>query len=387
MERKRKKLGIKFPASKNIDENPNEQFKQGQETELFPDNDIFEDDFSAKIDSKPKVKDDFSLDFDDKAEEDLFPSGDLFDDDFGINDDEILDINQPEINEDPNETEQIIVTPPKQEVHNSTRKALVVDPETTYIFVFGEGSAGKSVMMSGLIRYLDVYNEYGPTHVCCDTSAEQTKGDLILDRMRENVSKGKYVDRTGEIDNTENIFSTEINLEFVPNNRKKPKMPFCILEMAGEDLKQIGPQNNGKLDGKINGYLHHPDCNILFICTVDPDKPLEGDRLINRFLDYTRSIGREENPILVSINKWDKERDNFNSNVNKYFETNIPTLNRSTQNENRDFTRMGYSIGQDIDKKNYIYDPKDSEKLFKWLYEKATGEKIDETKKRSFWNK
>lgn len=371
MERKKKRLGIKFPQEKSIDENQKNQSEPIIEENPIIDEDIFN--FDIDIENEPDETLELDLTMDEEAEENLFE--DIAKDDFVVDDSLEEELKK--------ETEIVKETKPTSQKNNT----LIVDPETTYVFVFGEASAGKSVMMSGLIRYLDVHNEYGSLHVCCDNSAEQKRGDKILDRMREKVSKGEYVDRTGQIDNTENIFSTEINLEFVPNDRKKPRMPFCVLEMAGEDLKQIGPQHKGELDSRINGYLHHPDCNILFICVVDPNRPQEAERLINRFLDYTRSIGREENPILVSVNKWDQEKDKFNNDVNSYFKQNIPILNRSTQNSNRDYSRMGFSIGTEIDQNHYIYNPKESEVLFKWIYQKATGEKIEETKKRRFWNK
>ena len=369
MERKRKKLGIKYPREKSIDENKENE----SEPITGEDPKIEEDIFEINIENEFDETEEIDLTMEEEAEENLFEEISTGDIDFGDSIEE----------EDKIDTEIAKETKPASKNNNT----LIVDPETTYVFVFGEGSAGKSVMMSGLIRYLDVHNEYGSLHGCCDNSAEQKRGDKILDRMREKVSKGEYVDRTEDIDNTENIFSTEINLEFVPNDSKKPTMPFCVLEMSGEDLKQIGPQHKGELDSRISGYLHHPDCNILFICVVDPNRPQEAERLINRFLDYTRSIGREENPILVSVNKWDQEKDKFNNDVNSYFKQNIPILNRSTQNSNRDYSRMGFSIGKEIDQNHYIYNPKDSEVLFKWIYKKATGEKIEETKKRGFWNK
>lgn len=274
----------------------------------------------------------------------------------------------------------------------SSNIELVVDPDTSYFFVFGATTAGKTAMMSGLSYYMKAISD-GQLRTCSDeTLTNHRTGEYVLQDMTRRVKKGEFVAGTGRLEKTDNVFPTEINLEYIPQDSNKYSMPFCILEMAGEDLQELnitdGGKGGGKLDERISAYLHHPNCSMAFICVVDSDKPNESEELIERFINYTHKIGREENPILISVNKWDKVKDNYNNDVNEYFKKEIPILNKITRDPDREYSKMGFSIGKTDDSDSYYkYDHSDSEKLFKWMYECATGTSIDEVQPKSFFSK
>lgn len=260
----------------------------------------------------------------------------------------------------------------------------IVDPDTTYFFVFGLTSAGKSVMLSGLVYYLSAIHKDGQVKATGDLdSVHHKRGEYVSSQMQERVEAGEFVEPTKMINNTELVLPSEINLEYIPRkSESKSSMSFCLLEMAGEDLAQIqltdGGNKGGKLDEKINAYLKNPDCNIAFICVVDPEAASKSQLVIRQFLNYTDKIGRGESPVLIAVSKWDKVSHEYDNDVNKYFEEKIPSLNRLSEDEDREYTKMGFSIGEVLGEKNYKFNPIDSEKLFKWIYETSTGSPYDQ---------
>lgn len=273
-------------------------------------------------------------------------------------------------------------------------KPLVVDPDTTYFFVFGLASAGKSVMLSGLIYYLSAFHTKGQIKSTGDRDTDNHKrGDAVLSKMRRKVKSGEFVDRSKQIDKNEFVFPSEIHLKYVPSmSENKYEMPFCLLEMAGEDLKEIKLKDDGKsggeFDERINSYLMHPNCSIAFICVVDPDDSDESEQVISEFITYLEKIGRTTNPALIAVSKWDRFKEEYNNNVDKYFDDNIKLLDRITEDEDREFTKMGFSIGSvSEDDTSYDFKPSDSEKLFKWMYEIAIGIPFDQEINPSFLSK
>ena len=267
-----------------------------------------------------------------------------------------------------------------------------VDPDTTYFFVFGLKSAGKSVMLSGLVYYLKAFRN-GQLKSISDLNADnQKRGDFVMSQMKSRVKAGKWVQESMVIDKTEFVFPSEINLEYIPlQSENKYTMPFCLLEMAGEDLGQIklsdGGKKGGKLDDRINAYLLNPNCDIAFICVVDPDDPDESEDVIEQFIDYTEKIGRHESPVLIAIAKWDKVCNEYNNDVDNYFDNVVPSLDKLTLSEHREYTKMGFSIGQVFEDNSYKFFPKDSEKLFKWMYEITTGVSYDQNINESLFGK
>lgn len=259
----------------------------------------------------------------------------------------------------------------------------VVDPDTTYFFVFGLSSAGKSVMLSGLIYYLKAIRSGQLKSISDLNVINQKRGDFVMSQMRTRVRDGQWVEKSKMIEQAEFVFPSEINLEYIPlRSENKYTMPFCLLEMAGEDLAQIklsdGGNKGGQLDERINAYLLNPNCDIAFVCVVDPDDPGESQEVIEQFIDYTEKIGRHESPVLLAISKWDKVRNDFNNDVDKYFSEVIPSLDKLTLSEEREYTKMGFSIGKVFEDDSYKFFPKDSEKLFKWMYEITTGVPYDQ---------
>lgn len=268
----------------------------------------------------------------------------------------------------------------KQE--NESTIELEIAPQTTYFFVFGLPAAGKSVMVSGLIHYLRAFSEGQVYPIGSADKNNHRRGDYVYAEMTKSVRKGEFVPRTVNLQDDQSL-STEINLEFAPSDVNKDKFPFCILEMAGEDLEKVRLKNFGReggiLDERINAYLEHPDCNIKFICVLDVDNPDDSQDLIDEFLTYARRLGHENNQVLLTVNKWDKVSDQY-ENVEQYLRNNAEILFKRLYDPEREYEFMPFSIGPVDAVGRYGYQYQDSKKLFEWMYEVGIGEPLNEEK-------
>ena len=123
-----------------------------------------------------------------------------------------------------------------------------------------------------------------------------------------------------------------------------------------------------------------------FICVVDVDTPENSEDLINQFLRYAHKSGHTSNPVLVTVNKWDKIADQYSS-VKEYLEEKLPILTNNLFNDNREMAYMKFSIGDvisdEINGDTYKFQPDDSRKLLDWMYETATGESLYDKKATS----
>lgn len=255
---------------------------------------------------------------------------------------------------------------------------LEIDPNRTYFFVFGAAKAGKSTMVQSLAWYLKAFANGQIESISSADKQNHRQGDYVLSEMIKNVKKGEYASDTRKL--KDEVLSTEINLLFKPENQKKPDFPFCILEMAGEDLQAIELQDFGKtggiLDKRINAYLKHPDCSMVFICTIDVEFPDKSEDFIDAFLDYARKLGHETNPILVTINKWDIVASQYTDGEH-FLKEKTPIIYKKLHDPNRYFSYMPFSIGEGIDNIHFKnHNKEDAKKLFEWMYEVSMGESI-----------
>jgi 50S ribosomal subunit-associated GTPase HflX len=123
-----------------------------------------------------------------------------------------------------------------------------------------------------------------------------------------------------------------------------------------------------------------------FICVVDIDTPENSEDLINQFLMYVHKVGHTSNPVLITVNKWDKIADQYNS-VKEYIEDKLPILTNNLFDDNREMAYMKFSIGDVVSDSlkgdTYKFKPEDSRKLLDWMYETALGESLNKDVKTS----
>ncbi|HAA17156.1 MAG TPA: hypothetical protein DCE41_37765 [Cytophagales bacterium] len=253
---------------------------------------------------------------------------------------------------------------------------LVIDEDYTYFFVFGLTTAGKSAMLSGLIYYMDTARlgvlrpQGGESH--------QKRGRYLIKRMRDKVRSGTFIEGTQTLNAQSANLVTEINLRFEPKHPKLPPLQFCLLEMAGEDLKEVEIQESGdggEFDDRIDAFLTHPDVELMFICVVDTDFPQRSEDAIRDFMDHLYDKGHQENPLLLTVNKWDKVSEEYGDDIERYLRENLPSVMNSLEDQQREhIAYLDYSIGEvNVTENTFAYKDKDSKRLFKWIYKAASG--------------
>lgn len=173
-----------------------------------------------------------------------------------------------------------------------------INKNTNYIFLFGSAQAGKSVITSTLLYYLNT-NE-GVLRPNKELSNDK-EARVLKNVFFDNLKKGILPERTtaGGI--------TNLNFTFEPNNQSEKVRPINLtfLEIAGDDLVKI--KNEGMFPEHIDKYLR-AEIPLTFIIVTSYDNAHSEDTLINEFLDELERYGinPETANIILVISKWDK---------------------------------------------------------------------------------
>lgn len=263
---------------------------------------------------------------------------------------------------------------------------LNIDPDVTYFFVVGPPSSGKSTMMSGLVYYLRSRAEGRLKVLNSKDESHHVDGLELLEKMKQSVRKGEFMKGSKRMVK-KHTFPDELNLQFIPQDAKKPSMKFSFVDMAGDDLERIMATKDGSLNPRIQAYLDHPECNLVFIFTIDVnDTDNFSEDMIDRFLDHLDSVGHENNPVLFAATKWDKVKGSYDD-VRDYFESELAVLNNVAKRAHRDVSIIDFTIGSTTKDNTFTYDFKDSERIFNWMYQLETGYSLKEPVKRSFFQR
>ncbi|NOQ75773.1 MAG: hypothetical protein GQ574_27445 [Crocinitomix sp.] len=254
---------------------------------------------------------------------------------------------------------------------------LEVDPDIPYFFVFGQSNSGKTAMVNGLIHYLKTMAQGQLEILNSSDKVYHKSGRDVLFEMSEDVEDSTFNQKGRAIYNEQNFSPNEINLLFTPDDIRIPIMPFCLLDMVDESMQEAMLTDGGikgDRDGRVNAYLQHPDCSLVFVLVINIDFPDESEDLIVQFLDYAKSLGHTNNPVLFAVNKWDLEKEGYDSIID-YFQEKLPILEHLRKDPNRSTAIMDFSIGKLSESEGgvYRYDLKDSERLMKWMYQITTG--------------
>lgn len=359
-----------FVEDKNsIFDEANDSITNGR---FYSTTDSYSEEKNVESEDIAEIEEDIFTSSPDDSEPDLptFGTEDPSDDIFGVND----------------------YDPPTTSPKGQTPITLTIDPELTYFFVMGNTTAGKSAMLSGLLFYLKTAGIGQLQPIGDNSQTNHQKGEVVLNNMIRRVREGVFIEGTRVLDGSSDR-PKELNLEFQPSDASKDYFPFCLLEMAGEDLKkvQIGQDGSGgAFDKRIAAYLEHPDCKLVFICVIDGLRPTESEDLIDEFISHINRKGFENHPILFTVNKWDLLKINYES-PKEFINKKMPVLKGNLLDQNRSISYMGFSLGEtytDAQSKVRVkYNPTDSEKLFNWMYETSMGTSFPEERKLSFMGK
>lgn len=249
-----------------------------------------------------------------------------------------------------------------------------LNKNTNYVFFFGIGQSGKSVILSTMLYYIDTAEGVLEPNNSARNSKE---ADLLLNSFRENIRKGILPNRTtkGEVQ--------ELNFTFTPDNLSEKVKPINLtfLEIAGEDLANDLRVGNGFPD-HIAQYLY-ADIPISFIIVTSYDNAHNDDAIIKQFLSEIKLYGKNPKKfkMILVISKWDKsgrmeprvgtDRDELEDFVNR----NLPMTSKYL--DVFQFNIEYYTAGK-IDDNNIIYlNQKSARTLSHWLYESIVGYPLD----------
>ena len=259
-----------------------------------------------------------------------------------------------------------------------------IDPEMTYVFLFGIGESGKSAILSSLMYYLhakrpgDGIQNLNQNHI-----APERRGNILLDQMLTKIPKGQFPARTATLASERRIIPRQIKAKFIPGNNQKPNFKFCLLDVSGEDLERVIQKNddkNTKLPEGIDAFLSLDPENLIFI-SVYPSQSNNFDHqqlsaAQRSFMDLLDQRGLSDVPMLTLVSKWDLEERNFSSSE-EFIQQRAPIIWNQIMQPGRNSSISTFSVG-DVDKwsQSFIYDPSDADKLFKWMYEEQLGEPL-----------
>lgn len=261
------------------------------------------------------------------------------------------------------------------------RRNNIIDKDTHYIFFFGKIASGKTAIITYLINYI----------------LEENEGNLVLADLNENpytnvllenFTSGTLTKRTDPMEDP-----IHIDLRYEPRDERKPKKFFTILEIAGEDLEELGNRDNekgvGSLPKGIQAYFEAAGISITFILCTPYNKANQDVALLSQFIQHVernRSKLKKYNYVLLST-KWDK---NMSRKSIEDFATDNQLQFVIDQIKHKSPLIMGYSIGEVNEADNIVTNvsKKYPKELWHWLYEDMTGvELVDEyiPPKPSLW--
>jgi hypothetical protein len=271
------------------------------------------------------------------------------------------------------------------------------DLERSYFFIFGPTTAGKTVIISSLIRCLEDYRgANGDTLILQnnDETPHEMRGQILYNKLTEAQIEDKFPLPTEKAASTKDKIPTHLNFEFFPANEGNG-FKFCLMDMAGEDLMKIDPSKKEQLPASIKTYIQDVEKNNLcFIYVLNPE---DSDTLTKSYkvtlfrtfinlLDQNHHTGT---PILFLVSKWDTVKQNY-SDVQSFLEEEYPRIWGVLNQERRSVSYAEFSIGT-VDSNNSKiikkYDYSYAERVFKWMYNVQVGGGIDSDNKKHQTNK
>lgn len=258
----------------------------------------------------------------------------------------------------------------------------IKNKDSNFIFFFGVGESGKSVILSSILYYLS--SQAGVLRPRLGTPNTK-EAQVLLTDFFENIRQGILPSRTTRDQ------VTRLDLIFEPNNKSKkiPSINLTFLETSGENHKDIS--RGGTYHSSIEAYLN-ANIPLTFIIVTSFDTAHLEDSLINEFLD---ELERKEknlksiNVILV-ISKWDKSGRTDVSNedeLENFINERLPrTNNRINSYElNKTYFTIGSIENNGGGERITLLNLAPAEVLSNWLYESIVGYPLDY--EGTFWER
>ncbi|PJX22784.1 hypothetical protein CAP47_07090 [Psychroflexus sp. S27] len=275
---------------------------------------------------------------------------------------------------------------------NKIEYTLEYNDESSYLFIFGPGSSGKTVLISSILYYLDSTRSvnYGDTlkNLNDPSKKHEREGNKLWKELKTTLFDNKFPRGTAQVQ-VSNPFPRHINAHFEPANKELNNFQFCLMDMAGEDLHSVDYESEESLPDSIRVYIEQmPKSNICFVYVLDPNSDIyeksEQLSIFSAFIDLLDKNDHTETPLLFLVTKWDTIEDNYND-VEEYIKSEYPPIWGKLNQQARDISYSKFSIGKVNEDNDEIkkYSPEHAEKVFNWFYKKQTGSAIvGENKKR-----
>jgi hypothetical protein len=258
----------------------------------------------------------------------------------------------------------------------------IKNKNSNFVFFFGVGESGKSVILSSMLYYLSAKAGVLKPSLGVPNSKE---AQVLLYDFFENISKGILPNRTTRDQ------VTRIDLIFEPNNRSKkvPPINFTFLETSGENHKDIS--RGGAYHSSIEYYLN-ANIPLNFIIVTSYDKAHLEDALIDTFLNELIKKGKNLKMIniVLVISKWDKSgqsKVSSEAELENFISQRLPMSNNriNTYQLSKTYFTIGKIEQTNNGEKITVLDLAPAGILANWLYESITGYPIDY--EGTFWER
>jgi len=255
--------------------------------------------------------------------------------------------------------------------------------DSNFIFFFGTGGSGKSVILASLIYYMS--SQAGAIRPKLNTPNSK-EAEILLYDFLDNLRQGILPERSFR----DKV--TRLDLVFEPNNKSKKVNPvnLTFLETSGENHYEI--RRGGNYHSSIEEYLS-ANIPLNFILVTGYDTSHQDDALIVTFLNELERKGKSlksVNAILV-VSKWDKSGsmgvaspEQLEHFVNERLPMTSQRLNTYGLNMTY-FTVGNLEINTNGDERLTSLNLQTAQVLTEWLYTSITG--VDINYEGTFWER
>ncbi len=219
------------------------------------------------------------------------------------------------------------------------------DEGRNIIIPIGFPKAGKSLFLSSLMYYCEKdTNKLWDGDYMLEYPYD--KGEMSRDQMVTYFDDQKAYPATtsGTID----IIGLDVN----PKKNLKP-IKLAFVDLAGEDIEKLSPNNVGEFDDKIEGVLRGCETGSPIFCLITPFGPEKGDvaedALHSKFMNYVKMKLPnlyDVSKFIIIVTQWDKIPKSMKVDVEDYIKTKRPKLSTLISAKGAKIIYGEYSVGK-----------------------------------------
>ncbi|RYH72173.1 hypothetical protein EVU94_13990 [Flavobacteriaceae bacterium 144Ye] len=271
--------------------------------------------------------------------------------------------------------------------------------DTSYLYIFGPSSTGKTVLISSILYYLKNNRsvEFGDTlkNLNNPEKKHEKEGSRLWNELATTLFENTFPQGTGSV-KQDNPIPRHINAHLLTSNNKISDFKFCFIDMSGEDLHKVDHDREEQLPDVIKAYIESlPKENICFTYILDPksDRHSKAEQLkvFNGFIDLLDRNSHTSTPLLFLISKWDLVSKTY-TDAEEYLKKEYSPIWGTLSETARKISFAEFTIGE-VNSDNTLikkYNPKYAEKVFNWFYKNQTGDsliaELNSKKKKRFKN-